>query len=146
MAIDIYTDGSCLGNPGKGGWAFIAVTDELEIKIDSGSAPLATNNTMELEACIRGLEWLCNNPQDGVATIYSDSRYVIDGITLWIKNWTRNDWNTAAGKPVKNRPLWEKLYNYSTQIPHLHWKWVKGHDGNKFNEAVDELARTSAAS
>jgi ribonuclease HI len=137
--IEVYTDGSCLGNPGKGGWAFL-VNNEGVISSRSGYSIKATNNQMELTAAIKAIEFLVNHKE---MSIYTDSNYLKNGITLWVTNWKKNNWKTASKNPVKNKELWEKLdqLNYLKKIK---WKWVKAHDTNKLNNEVDLLARQSA--
>ena len=136
--LEIYTDGSCLGNPGRGGWA--AISEKFKIygaKLDT------TNNIMEMTAIIKSLEH-CLREGFGVVCIYTDSNYVKQGITSWIKNWKRNGWKTASGTPVKNKELWIKLDELTTELDIIDWKWVKAHNGNPQNEAVDKLARNCA--
>ena len=137
--IEVYTDGSCLGNPGKGGWAFL-VNNEGVISSRSGYSIKATNNQMELTAAIKAIEFLVNHKE---MSIYTDSNYLKNGITLWVTNWKKNNWKTASKNPVKNKELWERLdqLNYLKKIK---WKWVKAHDTNKLNKEVDLLARQSA--
>ena len=137
--IEVYTDGSCLGNPGKGGWAFL-VNNEGVISSRSGYSIKATNNQMELTAAIKAIEFLVNHKE---MSIYTDSNYLKNGITLWVTNWKKNNWKTASKNPVKNKELWERLdqLNYLKKIQ---WKWVKAHDTNKLNNEVDLLARQSA--
>ena len=137
--IEVYTDGSCLGNPGKGGWAFL-VNNEGVISSRSGYCINATNNQMELTAAIKAIEFLVNHKE---MSIYTDSNYLKNGITLWVINWKKNNWKTASKNPVKNKELWERLdqLNYLKKIK---WKWVKAHDTNKLNNEVDLLARQSA--
>ena len=137
--IEVYTDGSCLGNPGKGGWAFL-VNNEGVISSRSGYSINATNNQMELTAAIKAIEFLVNHKE---MSIYTDSNYLKNGITLWVTNWKKNNWKTASKNPVKNKELWERLdqLNYLKKIK---WKWVKAHDTNKLNNEVDLLARQSA--
>ena len=137
--IEVYTDGSCLGNPGKGGWAFL-VNNEGVISSRSGYSIKATNNQMELTAAIKAIEFLVNHKE---MSIYTDSNYLKNGITLWVTNWKKNNWKTASKNPVKNKDLWERLdqLNYFKKIK---WKWVKAHDTNKLNNEVDLLARQSA--
>ena len=137
--IEVYTDGSCLGNPGKGGWAFL-VNNEGVISSRSGYSIKATNNQMELTAAIKAIEFLVNHKE---MSIYTDSNYLKNGITLWVTNWKKNNWKTASKNPVKNKELWERLdqLNYLKKIK---WKWVKAHDTNKLNSEVDLLARQSA--
>jgi ribonuclease HI len=137
--IEVYTDGSCLGNPGKGGWAFL-VNNEGVISSRSGYSIKATNNQMELTAAIKAIEFLVNHKE---MSIYTDSNYLKNGITLWVTNWKKNNWKTASKNLVKNKELWERLdqLNYLKKIK---WKWVKAHDTNKLNNEVDLLARQSA--
>tara|TARA_B100001057_G_scaffold106433_1_gene104084 strand:+ start:7435 stop:7857 length:423 start_codon:yes stop_codon:yes gene_type:complete len=135
MKLKIYTDGACSGNPGKGGWAAIILDGKSQSNI-SGSENKTTNNRMELMAPIMALNKIKNNSE---ITIYTDSRYVKDGITLWIKKWKLNNWKSSNKKPVKNKDLWVKLDN-SCQKHNISWRWVKAHAGNKFNNLADELA------
>ena len=135
MKFKIYTDGACSGNPGKGGWAAIILDGKDQSSI-SGSENKTTNNRMELMAPIMALKKIKNKSE---IVIYTDSRYVKDGITEWIKKWKLNNWKSSNKKPVKNKDLWLKLDN-SCQKHNVSWKWVKAHAGNKFNNLVDELA------
>ena len=134
--ITIYTDGSCLTNPGNGGWAAI-INDEKEIRKISGSEKNTTNNKMELLAPIRAIQKFKKKSE---ILIYTDSTYVKDGITTWIKKWEKNGWKTASKKPVKNIELWKKLKNLSSKHS-IKWIWVKGHAQNKYNNLVDEIAQ-----
>ena len=136
MKIKIYTDGACSGNPGKGGWAAIILDSEAKQSKISGSESNTTNNRMELMAPIMALKRIRNESE---ITIYTDSKYVKDGITEWIKKWKLNNWKNSNKKPVKNKDLWIKLDN-SCQKHKVKWKWVKAHAGNKLNNLVDELA------
>ena len=139
MKFDIYTDGSCLGNPGNGGWAAIII-DEKEIKKISGSEKNTTNNRMELLAPINALKGM----KPGVEIkLYTDSKYVKNGITQWINNWFANNWKTSKKEDVKNKDLWIKLYNLNKSL-NVQWNWVKAHDGNTINEEVDLLAKKAA--
>ena len=133
--ITIYTDGACSGNPGKGGWAAIIIEGNNE-KIISGSEPMTTNNRMELIAVIKALQPL----QSQKINIFTDSKYVKDGIESWIKNWKKNGWITAAKQPVKNKDLWMELDDL-VKDKNIDWQWVKGHSTNKYNNLVDEEAR-----
>tara|TARA_B100001059_G_C17626592_1_gene472240 strand:- start:101 stop:541 length:441 start_codon:yes stop_codon:yes gene_type:complete len=138
----IYTDGSCLKNPGgPGGWAFIVVHDDGETCV-SGHHAETTNNRMELMATIQALEH-ARESLDGTITLYTDSSYVKNGITKWIKGWKKNGWKTAAGTPVKNHDLWEQLMELNEEIS-VTWEWVKAHADNKYNNMVDHLAREAA--
>ena len=137
--ITIYTDGSCLSNPGNGGWAAI-INDEKEIKKISGSEKNTTNNRMELLAPINALR----DMKPGVEIkIYTDSKYVKNGITEWINTWLANDWKTSKREDVKNKDLWIELYNLNKSL-NVQWNWVKAHDGNPMNEEVDLLAKKAA--
>jgi len=136
--IIVYTDGSCLGNPGKGGWAAIILMDDnTRIEI-TGSDPYTTNNKMELTAVIKALETLHLHKISKKVKIYSDSMYVIKGITEWIKSWKERKW-----KKVLNVDLWK--YLDELVFPYdIEWIWVKAHNNNVMNNKVDELARRSA--
>ena len=135
MHFKIYTDGACSGNPGKGGWAAIIIDGKNQSNI-SGSESKTTNNRMELMAPIMALKKIKTKSE---ITIYTDSKYVKDGITEWIKKWKLNNWKNSNKKPVKNKDLWVKLDN-CCQKHRVNWKWVKAHAGNKLNNLVDELA------
>ena len=139
MRLKIYTDGACSGNPGKGGWAAIILDGKNQSSI-SGSENKTTNNRMELMAPIMALKKIKIKSE---ITIYTDSRYVKDGITEWIKKWKLNNWKSSNKKPVKNKDLWVKLDNHC-QKHNVSWKWVKAHAGNKLNNLVDELAVSKA--
>ena len=133
--INIYTDGACSGNPGKGGWAAVIIEDKNE-KTISGSEQLTTNNRMELSAVINALREVGSAELD----IYTDSKYVKNGIESWIKNWKINGWMTAAKQPVKNKDLWLELDTLVSEKA-IGWKWVKGHSNDHYNTIVDEAAR-----
>jgi len=134
--IEIYADGACRGNPGPGGWAALLISGDHRKEI-SGSEKLTTNNRMELLAAISAIEAL-KNPGT-TARIYTDSQYVIKGVSEWVANWKRRGWKTADKKPVKNQDLWERLDALAGQHE-LEWHWVKGHSGVEGNERVDQLA------
>lgn len=138
--LEMYTDGACSGNPGRGGWAWVWVLDGEVVQQNSGSDKSTTNNRMELFAVISGLEHFSKSPQrvNGLK-IYTDSSYVQQGITTWIKNWKKNGWKTASKQPVKNRELWETLDTLQSNL-NVEWNWVKGHSDNKFNNLCDSLA------
>ena len=136
MKYTIYTDGACSGNPGKGGWAAIIIYNNLNQLSISGSEDETTNNRMELMAPIMALKKIKKKSE---IVIYTDSKYVKDGITDWIKKWKSNDWKNSNKKLVKNKDLWIKLDD-SCQKHKVNWKWVKAHAGNKYNNLVDELA------
>ncbi len=135
MKLKIYTDGACSGNPGKGGWAAIIIYNNLNQLSISGSEDETTNNRMELMAPIMALKKIKKKSE---IVIYTDSKYVKDGITDWIKKWKSNDWKNSNKKLVKNKDLWIKLDD-SCQKHKVNWKWVKAHAGNKYNNLVDEL-------
>lgn len=139
--LKIWTDGSCLGNPGPGGWGFVA-TDGKNIAERSGAERDTTNNRMELMAVYRALTAAKNHKS---VEIHTDSQYVKNGMTTWLKNWKKNNWRTADKKPVKNQDLWMALDNVAADKD-IHWVWVKGHAGEELNERVDTLARTAAES
>ena len=137
--IKVYTDGSCLVNPGKGGWAAIIINESGRIEI-KGSKKNTTNNQMELTAPIMALKKI---PQGSKVQIFTDSKYVKSGITEWIHNWKKNGWKTADKKEVKNKNLWTKLDDLSNAFD-IEWIWVKAHSTNELNNEVDLLARSSA--
>ena len=139
--ITIYTDGSCLTNPGSGGWAAI-INENNKKKIISGNEKNTTNNRMELIAPINALREIKSSPK---IKIYTDSQYVKNGITEWINTWLNNDWKTSKKEDVKNKDLWIELYNL-TKFLDIQWIWVKAHDGNPLNEEVDLLAKRAANS
>jgi ribonuclease HI len=132
---EIYTDGACRGNPGRGGWAAVLRYKGHE-KTLYGAEPLTTNNRMELMAAIRALESLKRPCRVRLTT---DSQYVQKGITEWMMNWKRNGWKTAAKKPVKNADLWQRL-DAAISGHQIQWEWVRGHSGHPENELADELA------
>jgi len=137
-SVDIFTDGACSGNPGPGGWAAILRAGGHEREI-SGSEPATTNNRMELMAAIRALEAL---KRRSTVTLHTDSRYVMDGVTKWIKRWKTNGWRTGDKKPVKNEDLWRML-DAAVERHTVHWRWVAGHSGHAENERADALARAA---
>ena len=139
--IKIYTDGSCLNNPGNGGWAAIINHNGNVVKI-SGSEKETTNNKMELMAPIKALQKIDKDEQ---IEIYTDSKYVKLGITEWIHKWKKNNWQTSKKEPVKNKDLWIQLYDLTSSFE-ISWIWVKAHAGNTLNEEVDLLAKKAAES
>ena len=138
--VEIATDGACKGNPGPGGWGAIIRSGTREREL-SGGEKLTTNNRMELTAAIEGLNAL-KRPCHVVLS--TDSRYVMDGLTKWIKGWQKNGWKTAAKQPVKNADLWQALET-ETETHEIAWRWIKGHAGHDSNERADELARQGMA-
>jgi len=137
--IKVYTDGSCLENPGKGGWAAIIIIDGKKSEL-KGSKENTTNNQMELLAPINALR---NIPKGSKVQIFTDSKYVKLGITDWIHNWKKNGWKTADKKNVKNKNLWTELDNLSKRFE-IEWNWVKAHSSDQLNNEVDLLAKKSA--
>ena len=137
--IKIYTDGSCLKNPGNGGWAAIINVNNVIKKI-SGSVKDTTNNKMELMAPIKAIQEVKGQQP---IEIYTDSQYVKLGITNWIHKWIKNNWQTSKKEPVKNKELWMELYEL-TKNHEIKWIWVKAHAGNALNEQVDLLAKQAA--
>ena len=138
-SVEIHTDGACLGNPGPGGWAALLLHEGRERELAGGEAQ-TTNNRMEMMAAIMALEAL---KSPCVVVLSTDSQYVQKGIGEWVPNWIRRGWKTAAGEPVKNQDLWQRLL--AAAKPHqVKWKWVKGHAGHVENERVDKLARAEA--
>ena len=137
MKIIIYTDGACSGNPGIGGWGSVIIMPGRETIHLNGGSNDTTNNQMELTAAIESLKFFKESKH---IIIFTDSKYVMNGIESWIINWKKNGWKTANKKPVKNKNLWEILDKEI--IKHkIEWKWVKGHAGNENNEKADFLAR-----
>ena len=136
MKYKIYTDGACSGNPGPGGWGAIIFDKDNNQRNISGNAKDTTNNRMELMAPIMALKKIKTYSE---ITIYTDSTYVKNGITEWIKNWKKNGWKNANKKPIKNKDLWIKLDDLCKDNKVI-WKWVKGHSDNKYNNLADELA------
>ena len=137
MKYKIYTDGACSGNPGPGGWAAIILANNEVKDMFSGSEKNTTNNQMELMAPIKAIQKFKKKSE---ISIFTDSTYVRDGITTWIKKWEKNGWKTASKKSVKNKDLWKKLKNLSSKHS-VRWIWVKGHSQDKYNNLVDELAQ-----
>ena len=136
MKYVIYTDGACLGNPGPGGWGAVILNEEKNETNMSGKEQSTTNNRMELMAPIMALKKI---KKDSKIIIYTDSIYLKNGITTWIKNWEKNGWKNANKKPVKNKDLWVALNELSKEQI-IDRKWVKAHAGNKYNEIADKLA------
>ena len=137
--IKVYTDGSCLENPGNGGWAAIIIDDGKKTQI-KGSKKNTTNNQMELMAPIEALKKI---PKGSKVQIFTDSKYVKSGITEWINNWKKNGWKTANKQKVKNKDLWVELELLSNDFD-IKWSWVKAHSTDKLNNEVDLIAREAA--
>ena len=133
--ITIYTDGASVGNPGPGGWGAIIIDDDDTVREIGGGETHTTNNKMELTAVIRALKSISTSE----AVIYTDSEYVLKGITEWIHRWQQKNWKTAGRKPVLNQDLWQELLTL-TQDKKLNWKLVRGHSGIPLNERCDEIA------
>ena len=137
--VVIYTDGACLGNPGPGGWSFIIKYENGKTEEFNGSENHTTNNKMELTAAIKALTYIKEKTK---INIYTDSKYLKDGITIWINKWKVNGWKTSNKKDVKNLDLW-KLLEKKIKVHEIKWFWVKGHSDNILNEKVDMLAKES---
>lgn len=145
--ITIHTDGCCLGNPGKGGFAAVVRRYENGVEIKkrtvSDNAQETTNNKMELMAAIAGLRKIKRNEPNTI-TVYSDSQYVVSGMSEWLPNWQAKGWRTASGKPVKNKEHWEELLAVADGLD-VRWEWVRGHNGDSRNEEADGLANQAAS-
>jgi ribonuclease HI len=137
--IEIFTDGACKGNPGPGGWGAIIRYGTHEKEISGGDAD-TTNNRMELSAAIHALNALIEPCQ---VSLYTDSKYVCDGITKWVPGWQRNGWKNASKQPVRNAELWHDLIEASSRHE-IQWRWVKGHSGHPENDRADRLASDAA--
>jgi ribonuclease HI len=135
-SVEIYTDGACSGNPGPGGWGAVIKHLSTETELSGGEAQ-TTNNRMEMMAAIQALTAL---PLRCTVTLHTDSMYLRDGITRWMKNWKQNGWQTSEKKPVKNQDLWKRL-DLLLEQQEIHWQWVKAHAGHPENERADALAR-----
>ena len=133
--VTLYTDGACSGNPGPGGWGVLLQYNGVEKELSGGEAE-TTNNRMELRAAIEGLNSIKENCK---VNIFTDSKYVMDGINQWMDNWKKRGWKTANKKPVKNQDLWQAL-DEAIQRHDITWHWVKGHSGDPGNERADSLA------
>jgi len=146
LEITIYTDGGCSGNPGPGAWAYVILNGTEEIK-RSGSSKQTTNNIMELTAVISSLKEISKkkDSKDKNIILHTDSQYVKNGITSWVKNWEKNGWRTANKTPVKNKEYWIALRELDLEL-NVKWKWVKGHSGDKWNEVCDSLVQEEMSS
>jgi len=140
--IKIYTDGSARGNPGPAGYGIVIIKDN-KTKELGGRANHATNNQMEIKACIKALEYLKKNKINDDIEIYSDSKYVINGIESWIENWKKNGWRTAGRKDVLNKELWQDLDKLNKEYK-IKWNYVEGHSGDIYNDRADEIATSYA--
>jgi len=135
--INIYTDGACSGNPGIGGWGAVIFSNSDDVIFLNGGENITTNNRMELTAAIKSIAYFKNKSN---LEIFTDSKYLKDGIEKWILNWKKNGWKTSNKKPVKNKDLWVQL-DKEILKHNIKWNWVKGHANNEFNEKADSLAR-----
>jgi ribonuclease HI len=138
--IDVWTDGACSGNPGPGGWGAVLRYGDHEKELSGGESP-TTNNRMELMGAISALEAI---KQPGIVRLHTDSQYVKNGITSWMKKWKQNGWKTADKKPVANVDLWQRL-EAACGDHRIEWRWVKGHSGDVMNDRADALAREGIA-
>ncbi len=143
--IEIYTDGSSLGNPGKGGFGVVVVSSGKIVEEFGGYEKDTTNNRMELMGAINALLYVKKNLKDEKIIIHTDSAYVLGGITTWINNWEKNNWRTANKKPVLNRDLWQELVSFERHLGgRISWQKVAGHSGHVWNDKADEIATTKA--
>lgn len=143
--IEIYTDGSSLGNPGLGGWGVVVVSEDKIIEEIGGYYKDTTNNRMELKGAIEALRYISARQGLAQVIIYTDSAYVLGGVTSWINNWEKNGWKTANKKPVLNKELWLELVSLSRKLEDkISWQKVKGHSGHVYNDKADEIATSKA--
>jgi ribonuclease HI len=149
MTIKIYTDGSCLGNPGRGGWGFVIVKNEQCVYKESGAKDMTTNNIMELTAIEKALRYMETVDYESFS-VYTDSNYAKQGITSWSKKWRINNWKSSTGSQIKNVEIWKSIVKTETKLKEdgkeIQWNWVKAHSTDEFNNIVDELAREQANS
>lgn len=138
--LKVYTDGACSGNPGPGGFAAIIINEKNEEKVVSGGEKTTTNNRMELLSFIESCRYIISNYDTQMIQIEMnvDSQYLMKGVTEWLQGWKKKNWKGSAG-PVKNRDLWEMIDEIVSKVK-IKWIWVKGHNGNKYNEIVDKIA------
>lgn len=141
--ISIHTDGACSKNPGPGGWGVVIHFSDGTVKELGGGIRETTNNQMELQGAIAALEFLSSQKQSTPVDLYTDSKYVLDGITKWIKGWKKNGWKTKDNKPVKNQEFWQQLDPLNSS--NIRWHWVEGHSGDPDNERCDAIARSYTA-
>ncbi|PZV17677.1 MAG: ribonuclease HI [Pseudanabaena sp.] len=141
--ISIHTDGACSKNPGPGGWGVVIHFSDGSTKELGGGIRETTNNQMELQGAIAALEFLASHKQSTPVDLYTDSKYVLDGITKWIKGWKKNGWKTKDNKPVKNQEFWQQLDPLNSS--NIRWHWVEGHSGDPDNERCDAIARSYTA-
>ena len=138
----VYTDGACTGNPGPGGWGVVVYYTDDSVREFGGQEKQTTNNRMEMQAAIAALNFLIENQPKEPITLYTDSEYLIKGVTQWVKNWKKKGWKTAQGKAVLNQDLWEDLDKLNSKL--VLWQHVRGHAGNLGNERCDAIARAFA--
>lgn len=138
----VYTDGACTGNPGPGGWGVVVYYTDNSVREFGGNEKQTTNNRMEMQAAIAALNFLTQTQLAEPITLYTDSEYLIKGVTQWVKNWKKKGWKTAQGKPVLNQDLWENLDRLNSKL--VLWQHVRGHAGNVGNERCDAIARAFA--
>ena len=144
--VEIYTDGSSLGNPGPGGWGTVVVIDGKITQELGGHDKDTTNNRMELQAAIEALKYINKHHNEHTVSIHADSSYVLNGITSWIFGWEKNGWRTANKKPVMNQEIWQELIALVRGFKgKIIWQKVKGHSGHVYNDKADEIATTYAA-
>jgi len=153
--IKIYTDGGCSGNPGPGGWAYVILMQTLQgltiAAKNQGAERSTTNNRMELTAVIEALRALSSSDstseekESRIISVYTDSQYVQKGISQWIHTWKRNSWRTSDKKQVKNKDLWLELDSLASDLS-ITWEWIKGHDGNEYNELCDQMTQEAITS
>ncbi len=135
----VYTDGACSGNPGPGGWGTVVYFADGSVHEMGGAEPQTTNNRMEMQAAIAALEFLATAQPKEPIPLYTDSEYVMKGITQWIQGWKKKGWKTSTGKPVLNQDLWQVLDRLNSK--QVVWRYVRGHSGNTGNERCDTIAR-----